>query len=72
VSRSQRRRAFVEVTADSLYEAVAQGRVLSGMLWAEEIGHGQTTITVTVKQPEVAHTVRMRDCSNQAAGPQRK
>jgi hypothetical protein len=25
------------------------------------IGHGQTTITVVVKQPEVEHKVRMRD-----------
>jgi hypothetical protein len=52
----------VEVTADSLYEAVAQGlRAFRDADWAAEIGRGQTTITVVVKQPEVAHTVRMRD-----------
>jgi hypothetical protein len=29
--------------------------------WAAEIGHGQTTVTVVVKQPEVEHRVRMRN-----------
>jgi hypothetical protein len=29
--------------------------------WAGVIAHGQTTITVVVKQPEVEHKVRMRD-----------
>ena len=28
------------------------------------MGHGQTTITVVVKQPEVEHTVRVRDFEN--------
>ena len=35
--------------------------VLRAADWAGEIGHGQTTITVVVKQPEVEHKVRMRD-----------
>jgi predicted ATPase len=49
--------------ADSLYEAVAQGlRAFQGAEWAGELGRGQTTITVVVKQPEVEHTVRVRDC----------
>jgi hypothetical protein len=52
----------VEVTADSLYEAVARGlAALRDADWAGDIGHGQTTITVVVKQPEVEHKVRMRD-----------
>jgi hypothetical protein len=52
----------VEVTADSLYEAVAQGpRAFRGAEWAGELGLGQTTITVLVKQPEVEHRVRVRD-----------
>jgi hypothetical protein len=52
----------VEVTAESLYEAVARGLVaLRDADWAGEIGHGQTTITVVVKQPEVEHRVRMLD-----------
>jgi hypothetical protein len=29
--------------------------------WAGDIGDGQTALTVVVKQPEVQHTVRMRD-----------
>jgi len=52
----------VEVSADSLYEAVARGlAALRDADWAADIRHGQTTITVMVKQPEVKHTVRMRD-----------
>jgi hypothetical protein len=52
----------VEVSAESLFEAVARGLVaFRGAEWVADIGHGQTTITVVVKQPEVAHTVRMRD-----------
>jgi hypothetical protein len=52
----------VEVTADSLYEAVARGlAALRDADWAGDMAHGQTIITVVVKQPEVQHTVRMRD-----------
>jgi hypothetical protein len=52
----------VEVTAESLYEAVARGlTALQYADWVGDIGHGQTTITVVVKQPEVEHKVRMRD-----------
>ena len=52
----------VEVTADSLYEAVARGiAAFRDAEWAREIGHGQTLITVSVKQHEAQHTVRMRD-----------
>jgi len=29
--------------------------------WAGDIGRGQTTITVSVKQPEVRHRVRVKD-----------
>jgi hypothetical protein len=44
----------VEVTADSLYEAVAQGlRVFRANDWIDEVGRGQTTISVVVRQPEV-------------------
>jgi hypothetical protein len=40
-----------------LYEAVARGlAVLREAEWAGDIEHGQTTITVVVKQPEVEHT----------------
>jgi hypothetical protein len=52
----------VEVTADSLYEAVAQGlRAFRDADCAGDIGRGQTRITVVVKHPEVEHTVRIRD-----------
>jgi hypothetical protein len=52
----------VEVTAESLYEAVARGlATFRNADWASEIGRGQTVITVMVKQPEVEHKVRMRD-----------
>src|SRR6266436_3099901 len=40
---------IVEVTADSLYEAVA------------DVGHGQTQISVIVRHPEVEHRVRVQD-----------
>jgi len=52
----------VEVTADSLYEAVAQGlRVLRENDWVDDIGRGQTTISVVVKNPAVQHKVRIQD-----------
>ena len=51
-----------EVTADSLYEAVAQGlRVFREDDWIDEVGGGNTTISVVVRQPEVEHKVRVRD-----------
>jgi hypothetical protein len=44
----------VEVTADSLYEAVAHGiRAFRDADWAADIGRGQTKIRIVVKQPEV-------------------
>jgi hypothetical protein len=52
----------IEVTADSLYEAVAQGlRVFRENDWIDEIGGGQTTISVVVTQPGVEHKVRVQD-----------
>jgi len=49
----------VEVSTDSLYEAVARGlAALRDTDWAGAIGHSQTTITVVVKQPEVEHLCR--------------
>jgi hypothetical protein len=52
----------VEATADSFYEAVARGLAAFRRAdWAGDIGHGQTTISVLVRQPEVEHKVRMRD-----------
>jgi hypothetical protein len=52
----------IEVTADSLYEAVAQGlRAFRENEWVDEIGGGLTTIVVVVRQPGVEHKVRVRD-----------
>jgi hypothetical protein len=52
----------VEVTAGSLYEAVAQAlRIFSENEWMERIGRGQTPISVKVKHPETEHTVRVQD-----------
>jgi hypothetical protein len=51
----------VEVTADSLYEAVAQGlRVFLENDWVDDISRGQT-ISVVVRQPEIEHRVHLRD-----------
>ena len=52
----------VEVTAGSLYEAVAQAlRIFRDNDWIERIGRGQTAILVKVKHPETEHTVRVQD-----------
>jgi hypothetical protein len=53
---------IVEVTAESLYEAI--GKALSVMRqddWVEEIGEGLTEVRVRVSQPAVEHCVRMKD-----------
>jgi hypothetical protein len=52
----------VDVTAETLYEAVAMGlAALRDNEWTADFGHGQTTITVVARHPEVEHKVRMRD-----------
>ena len=52
----------VEVSAGSVYEAVAQAlRIFRDNEWVEDIGRGQTPITVKVKNPEIEHTVRVQD-----------
>ena len=52
----------VEVTADSLYEAVAQGlRMFRENDWVDDIGRGQTTVLVVVRHPVVEHKVRVQD-----------
>lgn len=55
----------VEVTAESLYEAVAQALAsLHGRDWVGDIGRGLTTVTVKVRHPEVTHVVRIQDFEN--------
>jgi hypothetical protein len=52
----------VEVSAGSVYEAVAQAlRIFRDNCWVEEIGRGQTAVTVMAKHPEVKHTVRVQE-----------
>jgi hypothetical protein len=52
----------VEVCVGSVYEAVAQAlRIFRDNNWVEDIGHGQTPITVKVKHPEIEHMVRVQD-----------
>ena len=52
----------VEVSASSIYEAVAQAlRIFRDNEWVEDIGRGQTRVTVKVKHPEIEHTVRVQD-----------
>ena len=54
----------VQVTARSLYEAVARGlHILRQNDWVDGI-HQNSTITIKVKEPEVAHRVRIKDFEN--------
>jgi hypothetical protein len=52
----------VEVTASTLYEAVAHAlRIFRENEWVNEVGHGRTMLMVKAKQPEVEHQVRVGD-----------
>ena len=52
----------VEVTVGSVYEAVAQApRIFRDNEWVEDIGRGQTPISVKIRHPEIEHTVRVQD-----------
>ena len=52
----------VEVTAKTLYEAIATAlAALQKDNWVGEIGQGFTTVSVLVQQPPVKHEVRMKD-----------
>lgn len=54
----------VEVTARSLFEAVARGlHILRQNDWVEAI-HQNSTITIAVKEPQVEHKVRIKDFEN--------
>ena len=51
----------VEVTARSLFEAVARGlHVLRQNDWVDTI-YQNSTITIAVKEPEVEHRIRIKD-----------
>jgi hypothetical protein len=52
----------VEVTASSLYEAVALGLVaIQGQDWTGDIAEGLNTVDVSVSTVSVIHSVRMQD-----------
>jgi len=51
----------IEVTAETLYEAIATAlAALQKDNWVGEIGQGFTTVTVVVQQPPVRHEVQMK------------
>ena len=55
-------RHSVEVTASTLYEAVAMGlAAIRGEEWAGEIAEGLNTVEVTVIPAPVTHSVTMQD-----------
>jgi hypothetical protein len=55
----------VSVTAETLFEAVAKGiAIFSTENWVGEIGHGMTSLRVTVKNPSVTHEVKMQEFEN--------
>ena len=52
----------IEVTAETLYEAIATAlAALQQDNWVGEIGQGFATVTVLVQQPPVKHEVKMKD-----------
>lgn len=55
----------VEVTAQSLYEAVAQAlRVFRENEWSKAGDRGPSAVVVKIKQPEIEHKVQIRDFEN--------
>jgi hypothetical protein len=54
-----------DVTAETLYEAVAQAlAMVRGHDWVGDIGRGLTTVTVNVRNPEITHIVKIQDFEN--------
>jgi uncharacterized protein (UPF0210 family) len=52
----------IEVTAETLYEAIATAlAALQQDNWVGEIGQGFATVTVLVQQPPVKHEVKIKD-----------
>ena len=51
-----------QVTAQSLFEAVAQAlRVFRVHDWSDDPNSGSASVVVTIKEPEVEHRVRIKD-----------
>jgi hypothetical protein len=52
----------VEVTAGSVYEAIAAAlAIFGGDEWVGQLGTGLTTVNVNVQQPAIEHHVRIQD-----------
>src|SRR5205807_8568314 len=52
----------IEVTAETLYEAIATAlAALQRDNWVGDIGQRLTTVSVLVQQPPVKHEVKMKD-----------
>ena len=55
----------LDVTAETLYEAVAQAlATVRGHEWVGDIGRGLTTVTVKVRNPEITHIIKVQDFEN--------
>jgi len=55
----------LDVSAATLYEAVGQAlAAMRGNEWVGELGKGLTTVAVKIRQPEVTHTVKIKDFEN--------
>jgi hypothetical protein len=55
----------LDVTAETLYEAVAQALAMARSHdWVGDIGSGLTTVTVKVRNPEITHIVKIQDFEN--------
>src|SRR5690242_6161246 len=55
----------VEVSAQTLYEAVAQAlRIFQDSDWTDELEARDAAVVVNVKEPEVEHTVRLQNFRN--------
>jgi hypothetical protein len=62
----------VEVTAQTLYEAVAQALVLFRENdWTADSQRIPTAVVVRIKQPEIEHKVLIRDFENWLESPPR-
>jgi hypothetical protein len=60
----------VDVSAETLFEAVAQGwRLLADDDWNNDTSRRPPFLTVRVKQPELEHKVRLQDFENWLNSP---
>jgi hypothetical protein len=55
----------IQVSAQSLYEAVAQAlRIFREDAWSEDLWQSAASLTVKISQPAVEHRVRIKDFTN--------